>query len=247
MNLKLKTLAVFGTLAVTLWLMTLFLEPAPQPEQKDVAENVDIIVETGDGMLPLSGDNANQENVTSSPALDIPTDRPLFGVTPTKSETDSPSTPAITPLRAISQDEALIAALEGGDKGRDVLQSFMDATAGDEKALSKRAGDLLEALGQHPLAQQDLILLQDAAQRIIEAAAKSSASAYLVPFTKHDKFSVPSTVEHAWDLGPKSKKPYTGFSRLSPTDGLLQGTNMQPIEKEKNSHLLSLFLLHNLH
>ena len=111
-----------------------------------------------------------------------------------------PHTPLTTPQinKRITQEAAVKAAIDGSENSLRILQKYFDASAGQQEKITDLASGVLQALGNSGLVENSHNL-QEAAARVIDAAARAATSAYTIPYSSISDFGL-SFGDLGWDL-----------------------------------------------
>ena len=247
MELKLKLLAVVGTVALGTWLYTDFIDTDPIRKTLEEQTTPFIIVEdqTFENTVDtLEKEVTGQDAEPVAPIVSEGQTRPVkkSSLTPQgplfakPAPNQAPAIPEQITPRHVTLEEALAAALDGSEDSLRLLQNYFDATSGLPEEISKRVSALLEALGALPL-EGSGGALEEAAKRIVDAAARAASSAYVMPYQTLSDFAL-NREDIAWDFGPDGKIPHRGFMRIGPKSRLVDGKGLVALEAGKENIFL---------
>ncbi|MFC7050158.1 hypothetical protein [Emcibacter nanhaiensis] len=236
MKAKLKLLAAVGTVTLGAWIYYDFVDTDSTREA--VKKQVEPFVIVEDGTFEKTVDNLlkKPEEKDSEPIAPVDKNGTVIPIRKSAlipqgplydKEAPSPVFPKDSKaVKAITLDDALAAAIDGSDEALQLLQDFFDKKDGVPEEIGERASEMLSALGKMPL---DSAALEQAARRVIDAAARSATSAYAMPFTSLSDFGL-TAGDYGWDFGPDGKTPHRGFMRVGPKSNLISGKGLVALE-----------------
>lgn len=121
----------------------------------------------------------------------------------------------------IGRTEALAGALVGSQAGMSALNTFLDGANGVPEKVTERAVQLINELRRGDITG-DPVALQQAADRIAEAAGKSLKSAHIVKLQVDKNFTLGSG-RVGYDFGPPDAEPMPGFQPVTARDSKVSG------------------------
>ncbi len=259
-----RLLAVASTLVFSVWAYNDFpykFSSGSGPENQTPEQDplgLDITASSGDDKIIISStngsssdnfDNNIHENgpklVPQGNIYSDPSDTHLKNITSSKVKktslpsgdfTESPPFTVHNSIKTITTEEALAAALDGTESGLKILQRYFDSSIGQPDKITALASGLLHGLGKSGLAENSHIL-QEAATRVIEAAARAATSAYTIPYSSLSDFGL-SLGDRGWDFGPSKKIPHRGFARITPASSNIEGSRLLALEASKENNFL---------
>ena len=129
-----------------------------------------------------------------------------------------------SPAWSVTIDEAMSGAVSGSEYGIEALHKYLESSQGGATAIEARAGDLIKALSSNPL-MSDPFKMQEAADRIIDAATQSLNSLLVVPLFLGESITLPPG-SFAYDFGPADLDSQIGFEKVAPDDERVTGDFM---------------------
>ncbi len=250
MGLKYKLLAVVSTFALSIWGYNDFIDNSAT--EKALLDQVDLLtenevaaVDSTMGVIVASPEDTGKNitrpqkfatrDIIPKKATLIPQGPAFSGSTTAKK---LPHTSLIVPQKTeqITREEAVYAAIDGSEESLKILQHYFDSSAGQSDKITKLASEVLSKLGNSALANNNHSL-QDAAARVIDAAARAATSAYTIPYSSISDFGL-SFGDLGWDFGPAKKIPHRGFIRITPASGNIEGTGLLALEASKENDFL---------
>jgi hypothetical protein len=121
----------------------------------------------------------------------------------------------------IGRTEALAGALVGTPAGMNALNTFLDGANGVPEKVTERAVQLINELRRGDITG-DPVALQQAADRIAEAAGRSLKSAQIVKLQVDKDFTL-GAGRTGFDFGPPDQPPMPGFKAVTARDSQLSG------------------------
>lgn len=121
----------------------------------------------------------------------------------------------------IGRTEALAGALVGTPAGMNALNTFLDGANGVPEKVTERAVQLINELRRGDITG-DPVALQQAADRIAEAAGRSLKSAQIVKLQVDKDFTL-GAGRTGFDFGPPDQPPMPGFKAVTARDSTLSG------------------------
>jgi hypothetical protein len=144
----------------------------------------------------------------------------------------------VQPVKGLGADrtDALAGALVGSPAGLTALNTFLDGANGIPEKVTERAIALINELRRGDIST-DPIVLQQAADRIAEAAAKSLKSGHIVKLQVDKDFALgPDRI--GLDFGPPDVPAMPGFQQVSARDPRLGG-DLQAMRRPTGDQLMS--------
>lgn len=142
------------------------------------------------------------------------------------------------PARAQGDDprsQALAGAIAGTPEGLAALQHYLDG-AGLPNAVAASAVDLIATLPASP-AGGDPVALQDAADRISEAATVAADSAPIVRLSVDPALAL-GQGRYGFDFGPADGAVQPGFRRVDARSNFVRGADMNGLRRPEGDSLL---------
>ncbi|MBL4894616.1 MAG: hypothetical protein JKY59_07095, partial [Emcibacter sp.] len=255
MELKYKLLAVVSTLALSTWAYNDLI--GNESSQKALQDQIDLLTINEKMAMDSSIQSDPSGIIVANPesARNRPTALPITALKTTLvPQGTTYSQPAIAPvlshnsqamprsqivpqkIEPITLEEAVYAAIDGSEESLRILQQYFDRSAGQQDRITHLASAVLSGLGASGLVENDHNL-QDAAARVIDAAARSATSAYSMPFASISDFGL-SFGDTGWDFGPVQKIPHRGFIRITPASGSIDGSGLVALQASKENDFL---------
>lgn len=149
-----------------------------------------------------------------------------------------PRTPPSPAAKATggSRTDALAGALVGTPAGLTALNAFLDGANGLPEKVTERAVTLINELRRGDISN-DPVVLQQAADRIAEAAAKSLKSGHIVKLQVDKDFTL-GNGRLGLDFGPPDVPPMPGFQQVSARDPRVGG-DLQAMRRPTGDPLMA--------
>jgi len=132
----------------------------------------------------------------------------------------------------ITREEAIKAALTGGDAEFEQLIDYIASAGGDAEGVADAASDLIRGFA----GDADLL---DAAARVADAASEAMSASRVESFSGAEDFLDIPADGFAFNFTTSDSDVLAGFERVTPNDSRLEGANMAGLRRPADSAVVS--------